>query len=124
MISQLSGEGGSVPAAAAKGSAKKEDARVVMTQQYRDRLGFTYELSCAGKLLTLRFVLPPDDAQEWQVEARVLPGSSSPLIARGMTREQAFQALAGTSGDVQANSTEWQWDWPGIAVALRAVRGL
>jgi hypothetical protein len=124
MISRLSGEGAPAAAPATKGASTKDDARVVMTQQYRDRLGFTYELSCAGKLLTLRFVLPPDDAQDWQVEARLLPGSSSPVIARGMTREQAFQALVRACGEGENKAAEWQLDWDGIAAALRAVRGL
>lgn len=128
MISELSGESGSAPAvaSAAKGAAaaSSKDARVVMTQQYRDRLGLTYELSCSAKLLTLRFVLPLDDAHDWRVEARVLPGASSPMIAEGMTREQAFQALVAACGDAKDDPAPWQLDWDGIAAALRAVRGL
>jgi hypothetical protein len=128
MISRLSGEGASAaPAAgpAARGSAAKETrAAVVMTQQYRDRLGLTYELSCSGKLLTLRFVLPPDDTHEWRIEARVLPGASSPVTAGAMTREQAFRALVGACTDAPTTAEEWQLDWEGVAAALRAVRGL
>jgi hypothetical protein len=125
MISRLSGEGVSAsPPGHAKGSsAAKERAAVTMTQQYRDRLALTYELTCSGRLLTLRFVFPPDDAHDWRIEARVIPGSSAPLTAGAMTREQAFRALI-AAGDAHTQPEEWRLDWEGVAAALRAVRGL
>jgi hypothetical protein len=124
MISRLSGEGASAsPPGGKRSAATKERAAVAMTQQYRDRLALTYELSCSGRLLTLRFVLPPDDAHDWRIEARIMPGSSSPLTAEAMTREQAFRALV-VAGDAHDNPADWQLDWEGVAAALRAVRGL
>jgi hypothetical protein len=125
MISRLSGEGASASpsAQATRGAATKERASVVVTQQYRDRLALTYELSCSGKLLTLRFVLPPDDAHDWRIEARVMPGSSAPMTAEAMTREQAFRALI-AARDGHEHAEDWQLDWGGVAAALRAVRGL
>ncbi len=127
MISRVSAEGTGVSAPsapAARGSTTQAGpATVSMTQQYRDRLGLTYELSCSGKLLTLRFVLPSDDAHDWRIEARLTPGSSPPVTAEAMTREQALRALiAACSAHDQAE--HWQLDWAGVTSALRAVRGL
>lgn len=124
MISRLAGGGSaSPPGQATRSAATKERPGVAVTQQYRDRLALTYELSCSGKLLTLRFVLPPDDAHDWRIEARIMPGPSSPVTVEAMTREQAFRALV-VACDAHDPPQDWQLDWEGVATALRAVRGL
>lgn len=126
MVSRVAGGGGSSldpPVRPARGAPVAE-ARVAMTQQYRDRHGLTYELSCAGKLLTLRFVFPVDDAHGWQVEARILPGASSAVTANAMTREQAFLALIDAWSQAGSDPAAAELDWEGVASALRAVRAL
>jgi hypothetical protein len=99
-------------------------ARVAMTQQYRDRHASTYELSCSGKLLTLRFVFPLDDAHGWHVEARMVPGPAVAVTAGAMTREQAFRALVGAWTAADSEETPSDLDWEEVAVVLRAVRAL
>jgi hypothetical protein len=96
---------------------------VVMTQQYRDRHGLTYELSCSEKRLTLRFLFPGDDGQDWQIEANLLPGAPSPVTASGATRARAFEALASTWGTAEQGQAS-ELDWEAIATAMRAVRAL
>jgi len=107
-------------AASAAQRTKPVEPGVVVTQQYRDRHALTYELSCAGTLLTLRFVFPIDDAHDWQVEARMTPGGSV-LTASAMTREKAFRALADSYNTAGSQA---ELDWEGVATALRAVRAL
>lgn len=125
VISRVSGD--SAPARDPSGrtarNAAATEARVAMTQQYRDRRGLTYELSCSGKLLTLRFVFPVDDTDGWQVEARMLPGPPAAVTASGMTRERAFRELidawSASGGQLTA---PLEVDWEGVAAALLAVR--
>lgn len=106
------------------GAAATDGAKVAMTQQYRDRHALTYELSCSGKLLTLRFIFPVDDAHDWQVEAQIQPGSTSAVTASAMTRERAFAALVGACGLSSCQLADPGFDWDGVAKALRAVRAL
>jgi hypothetical protein len=100
------------------------DAKVAITQQYRDRHGLTYELSCADKLLTLRFLFPADDAHDWQVEAQVSPGPTSAAKASAMTREQALSALIVACSAPEDALAASGLDWEGVVRALRAVRAV
>lgn len=100
-----------------------DPATVTLTQQYRDRHALTYELSCAGGLLTLRFLFPPDDAHDWQVEARVVPGSQVAVTASAPTRERAFRALAEAWSNAPSEPGPGP-DWEKVAAALRAVRAM
>jgi hypothetical protein len=118
LAASRNGRAGSAPAP----RPKPTEPGVVVTQQYRDRHALTYELSCSGKLLTLRFLFPIDDAHAWQVEARTTPGGAA-LTASAMTREQAFRALATSYGNAD-NQLAAELDWEGVATALRAVRAL
>jgi len=95
-----------------------------MTQQYRDRRGLTYEFGCRGARLTLRFIFPAGDQQDWQIEAGVVPGARPPLTAAGMTRELALRALIGAWREACARQAASELDWDAIEVALRAVRAL
>lgn len=102
--------------------APKEGA-VTMTLQYRDRRALTYELSCAPGLLTLRFLFPPDDAQDWQVEGRLAPGSQLAVTASAPTRERAFRALVDAWPSADSGGAVAP-DWERVAAALLAVRAL
>jgi len=80
----------------------------------------TYELSCSGRRLILRFVLPKAEPQGWQLEAR-LEQHLPPTVVSGATRELALRALMDTWA---ADSSLSAPDWEGVATALLAVRGL
>jgi hypothetical protein len=124
-ISRLSDDTAPSPGAGGRNRRPPPDeAKVTMTQQYRDRRGLTYELSSSGKLLTLRFVFPVDDAHDWQVEALITPGSTTAVTASAMTREQAFRALIDACGASGAELADTALDWEGVGKALRAVRAL
>ncbi|HVY30932.1 MAG TPA: RNA-binding protein [Polyangiaceae bacterium] len=122
VISRVSGEPAALPETVRPARPPANQPRVAITQQYRDRRGLTYELSCSGKLLTLRFIFPLDDAQAWQVEARTLPGPPSAVTASAMTREQALLALIDASVGGPLGAAEL--DWAEVAAVLRSVRAL
>jgi hypothetical protein len=124
MISRLPGHDAPAPDAGRAARRAVTEVPVAVTQQYRDRRGLTYELTCSGKLLTLRFIFPVDDADDWQVEARLLPGPPSAVTAGAVTRERAFRALIeawGSSGNQLADS---ELDWEAVGAVLRAVKAL
>jgi hypothetical protein len=125
MISRASGDAGRSPsrATAAEGQSPPKEAIVAITQQYRDRHALTYELSCSGGLLTLRFLFPPDDTQDWRVEARLLPGPPLAVTASAPTRERALRALVEAWKEVPSQAGS-QPDWERVAAALRGVRAL
>ena len=100
------------------------DRRIVITLQYRDLRGLTYELSCGEKLLTLRFAFPIDEAHGWQVEAQLRPGTTSPVSAGAMTRTAAFRGLVDAWASAGNQLAAPELDWESVATALRAVRAL
>ena len=114
----------SSPSPAPKSASLTVDGSVTLTQQYRDRHGLTCELGCSGRLLTLRFLFPLVDADNWRLDAWFVPGPRSPTEASGMTREQAFLALTEAWNDAAGANAPSRRDWEGVAVALRAVRAL
>jgi len=125
IISRLVDEAAPAAAAVARAARRTtDDGKVMMTQQYRDRRASTYELSCAGKLLTLRFIFPADDAHDWLVEAQVQPGAAAAVTASAMTRDQALQALIDACGSSEGALADPGLDWEGVTRALRAVRAL
>jgi hypothetical protein len=126
VINSFSGDTGGSSDSGSRSSRKAapDEAKVLMTQQYRDRNGMTYELSCSGKLLTLRFVFPLDDTHDWQVEARLVPGPTSAVIVTAMTREKALLALVEASTATGSDLADSGLDWEGVTKALRAVRAI
>lgn len=123
MVSRMFGGSDRSRSAAADRRSTTNDSIVAMTQQYRDRHALTYELSCSGGLLTLRFVFPADDAQDWQLEARAVPGPPLAVTASAPTRERALLALIAAWADVPDQPTPIP-DWDRVTAALRAVRAL
>lgn len=124
IISRVLGEPNSFSDQSRPARKAPTEVRVAMTQQYRDRHASTYELSCSGRVLTLRFVFPLDDAHGWQVEARLVPGPPAAVTAGAMTREQAFQELVGAWSATDSQISPTDLNWEEVAVVLRAVRAL
>lgn len=104
---------------------KVEKLRI--TDQFRSKNGFVYDLRFEGARLTL-FIAPrehPSDAGEWKVEAstRRLP---EPFVIThwGPTRADALQEV-GRSWVAQAPSNDLPaFDWAAVEKALREVRAL
>ncbi len=107
--------------AAPRARAAKSEVSVAITQQYRDRLGMTYELNCSGKLLVLRFIFPATDGDDWQVQAQVQPAPA--VNASGATRERALDALSAAWAEGVSTDTP-EIDWPAITPVMRAVRAI
>jgi RNA recognition motif-containing protein len=95
-----------------------------ITQQYRERLGMTYELTCQSARLTVRMFFPEaEDPARWRVEARTDKGESV-VEASEVSRELAFHAVAEAWRSLPSSTSTPELDWPAIAVALKAVRAL
>jgi len=97
-----------------------------ITDQFRTRTGFVYELRCAGARLTLLVThrAPDDTAGEWHVEAS---STQVPAVAIG-------HAAATRADAVQKVGVEWSaegaarglppFDWQGVAKVLASVRAI
>jgi len=104
---------------------------VTVSQQYRDRHGMIYELSCppgesgaaAAHRLTLRFLFPTDDAQPWRVQAHAGQSEASTIEGTGMTRELALQAVTRAWEEDQTGNVPAVC-WTEVAAALKAVRAI
>lgn len=98
-----------------------------ITNQFRQRSGFVYDLRGAGARLTIA-IAPretDEDEGEWRVEARTgqAPGSVV-LIAWAATRVEALTEV-GRSWTVKAREGGVPgFDWEAIAKALTEVRAL
>ena len=108
--------------------AKKEDADALkITNQFRSKMGFVYDLKCEGSRLTVN-ITPrqnPADAGEWHVEAR--PGSLPdvvPIAAWAPTRVDALREVGRLwSSQVTSNGFP-TFDWEAVAKALSDVRAV
>jgi RNA recognition motif-containing protein len=105
-----------------KGAEPASNARI--TQQYRERLGMTYEITCHSARLTVRMFFPEaEEPARWRVEARTDRGESV-VEAKDVSRERALHAVAEAWRLLPSSASTPELDWPAIAVALKAVRAL
>lgn len=97
-----------------------------ITDQFRTRTGFVYELRCAGARLTVLVThnAPDDTAGEWHVEAS---STQVPAVAIGhaaATRAAAVQKVGdewAVEGDARGLPS---FDWQGVAKVLASVRAI
>jgi hypothetical protein len=105
---------------------KKSDA-LKITNQFRSRTGFVYDLKYEGSRLTLTIVQRerPDDPGEWSVEARAssLP-DVVPIVAWGATRRDALGEVGRAWASSAATTGLPSFDWDAIAAVLSDVRAL
>ena len=102
-----------------KNAEAASSARI--TQQYRERMSMTYELSCHSARLTVRMFFPDAETPSvWRVEALTNQGGAAVSATAG-SRELALLAV-GESWKTSPNAAEL--DWPAIAAALKAVRAI
>ena len=104
----------------------KADAAKI-TDQFRSRSGFVYDLRCDGANLTL-FIAPteqPSDAGAWKVEARTSHSPEMVVIAKdGTTRREALRAVAQWWRSKERELGVPKVDWEAVEKALTQVRAL
>ena len=106
---------------------KKDPETLRITNQFRSKTGFVYDLKCNGERLTINITPRQNtgDAGEWSVEARL---GSSPdaksVPAWGSTRLDALREV-GRLWTSQATELGLPtFDWDAVATALSNVRAL
>jgi superfamily II DNA/RNA helicase len=101
---------------------KKTDA-LRITNQFRSRNGFVYDLRCEGATLILS-IKPrenPDDPGDWSVEARVRSQDAAPITAWGPTKRDALREV-GVAWVASAPSLGLPtFDWTAVATVLSEV---
>ena len=108
--------------------AEKADPDALkITNQFRSRNGFVYDLKCRGVRLTLNIGQRqnPSDPGEWCVDACVnAPPQATPIGAWGATRIDALREVgrlwAASAGDLGLP----MFDWDAVATALSGVRAV
>lgn len=107
--------------------AEKEKSLVRITNQFRSRTGFVYDLTCESVRLTVD-IMPrsnQDDEGDFRVEAKSNAApDAEPIVAWGMTKSDALRDVA----------TQWiakgegaglpALDWDAVTTALLAVRAV
>jgi RNA recognition motif-containing protein len=101
--------------------AKAGPVGFVITQQYRDRHGMSYELECAGRRLTVRFLFPEEDPA-WRAQVHLGSGTD-PVEATAATRELAFNAVVAAWRPL-ANLPAADVPWAEVIAALKSVRAI
>jgi len=107
-------------------SEEKAD-KLRITDQFRSKNGFVYDLRWEGQRLTL-FIAPreqPSDAGDWKVEARVRQDPEPFIITHwGPTK---LDALHEVGRDWALQTLEHhlpRFDWMAVETALRDVRAI
>jgi len=104
---------------------KKTDG-LRITNQFRSRSGFVYDLRCEGATLVLSITprVKPEDPGAWSVEARVGTKDAVPITAWGPTKRDALREV-GAAWMARASSANLPtFDWEAVATALSAVRAV
>jgi hypothetical protein len=104
---------------------KKTDAQKI-TNQFRSRSGFVYELRCEGARLILS-IMPrenPEDPGAWSVDARVGTQDTAPITAWGPTKRDALREVGAAWMTSAARLDLPTFDWEAIATILSEVRAL
>lgn len=103
-----------------KDAEPASNARI--TQQYRERLSMTYELSCHSARLTVRiFFTDPEQPSRWRIEASTAQAGCV-AEATDASRELALRGVADAWAKLPSGAPEL--DWAAIAAALKAVRAV
>jgi hypothetical protein len=106
---------------------KSDDVKLKITNQFRSKAGFCYDLRCDGARLTLNITQRQgvDDAGEWHVEACAKPAASdAPIAAWGQTRVDALREV-GRQWSSRAGELGLPiFDWDAVATALTNVRAV
>lgn len=104
----------------------KKAGALRITNQFRSRSGFVYDLRCAGVMLVLS-IMPkekPEDPGAWSVEARVGSRGTAPITAWGPTKRDALRDV-GVAWGAQASMLGLPaLDWEAIATVLSEVRAV
>jgi len=106
--------------------ATKADA-LKITNQYRSKMGFVYDLKCNGVRLTVG-ITPrqgPTDPGEWCVEGHAgsMP-DAPPIAAWGATRSETLSEVGRQWVSKSAELGLPEFDWAAVAVALTGVRAI
>ncbi len=107
-------------------AAAKADA-LKITNQYRSKTGFVYDLKCNGVRLTVG-IAPrqgPSDPGEWCVEGHAGSASDAPLVsAWGPTKSEALSEVGRLWAGKTAELGLPEFDWAAVAVVLSGVRAI
>jgi hypothetical protein len=107
--------------------AEKNPDGLKITNQFRSRTGFVYDLKCEGARLTVSITQRqnPTDAGEWCVEARPNPApEAGPIAAWGATKIDALREVGRLWVDKATELGLPRFDWQAVATALTDVRAL
>jgi hypothetical protein len=97
-----------------------------ITNQFRSRDGFVYDLRCEGTRLTLS-VMPRVDAKdpgEWRVEARANAQDPAPITGWGPTKRDALREVGVAWMARAAMLGSPTFDWEAVAKVLSEVRAV
>ncbi len=98
-----------------------------ITNQFRSRTGFVYELKADGVRLTVSIAQRqgPTDEAEWCVEAKSNAApDSAPILAWRDTRAEALREVGRAWSTSAANLGLPPFDWDAATVALTNVRAV
>jgi hypothetical protein len=107
--------------------AEKEKNPVRITNQFRSRTGFVYDLTCESVRLTVD-IMPrgnQDDAGDFRVEAKSNAApDAEPVFAWAMTRIDALRSVGTQWSEKGPEAGLPALDWDAVATALAAVRAV
>ena len=109
-----------------KDAKEKRTDGLKITNQFRSRSGFVYDLQCdSGKLILA--ITPresPGDPEDWRVEARTSSQDPAPIVAWGATKREALRETAVAWIANARERTLPAFDWEGVAELLAEVRAV
>jgi hypothetical protein len=107
--------------------SEEKAERLRITDQFRSKNGFVYDLRFEGSRLTL-FIAPrehPSDAGDWKVEASTRRVPEPFVITHwGATRADALQEVGRSWVSQTVSNALPTFDWSAVEKALREVRAL
>lgn len=107
--------------------SEKEKNPVRITNQFRSRTGFVYDLTCESVRLTVD-IMPrsnQDDEGDFRVEAKSNAApDAEPVFAWGMTRSDALRDVATQWSAKVTDAGLPVLDWDAVTSALAAVRAV
>jgi hypothetical protein len=106
---------------------KSDDVKLKITNQFRSKAGFVYDLRCDGARLTVNITQRQGagDAGEWHVEASTKAAASDAAIAAWAdTRVAALQEVGRQWSSRAAELGLPTFDWDAVATALTNVRAV
>ena len=106
---------------------KSDDVKLKITNQFRSKAGFCYDLRCDGARLTVN-ITPRQgagDEGEWHVEANAKPAPEDAGIAAwGATRVDALREVGRQWSSRSQELGLPTFDWDAVATALTNVRAV